>query len=64
MCINLKGVSMKQCEVCGKVIDEKEGDFKYYSDEGKQLIVCGGCYLQLKRKDYKSGEDREDGSSM
>ncbi|GAB4434205.1 MAG: hypothetical protein OHK0040_05140 [bacterium] len=55
---------MRQCEVCGKSIDEKEGDFKYFSDEGKQLTVCGVCYLQLKKKDYKSGEDREDGSSM
>lgn len=55
---------MKLCEVCGKKIEENEGDFKYFNDEGKQLVVCGVCYLALKRKDYKSGENREDGSSM
>lgn len=55
---------MKQCDVCGKTIPADEGDFKYFSDEGKKLTVCGQCYLQLKRKDYKSGEEREDGSSM
>lgn len=55
---------MKQCDICGKTIQENEADFKYFSDEGKHLSVCGPCYLELKRKDYKSGENREDGSSM
>ena len=54
---------MKHCEICGKNVDEKEGEFKYFSDEGKQLKVCGSCFLNLKRKDYKSGENTEDGSS-
>lgn len=54
---------MKNCEICGKNIQENEGEFKYFSDEGKQLPVCGACYLSLKRKDYKSGQNTEDGSS-
>ncbi len=55
---------MKICDLCGKEITENEGDFKYFSDEGKQLVICGACYLERRRQDYKSGEDREDGSSQ
>lgn len=55
---------MYSCEVCGKAINEEEENFKYFSDEGKQMRVCAVCYLELKRKDYKSGENREDGSSI
>lgn len=54
---------MKNCDVCGKKMEDNEGSFKYFSDEGKELLVCPSCYLALKRKDYKSGENIEDGSS-
>lgn len=54
---------MKECKVCGKKMEDNEGSFKYFSDEGEELTVCSACYLNLKRKDYKSGEYREDGSS-
>ncbi len=54
---------MKECNVCGKKMEDNEGSFKYFNDDGKELNVCGSCYLSLKRKDYKSGESLEDGSS-
>jgi len=52
------------CDICAYEFGEDEPEFRYFSDEGKELKVCAKCYAQLKKKDYKSGENREDGSSM